>query len=166
MSLSSQVLIGYYIKAKCTTSPQTDKVRTCSGNYQHTLPDPAPSFCPQCGAKVGLEDSTWAIKRSMFGIQWEGAEYDWIKQLSEEDLAWINQNFSVADADYVDGQEDYDYIMCGNYQSIDGLENANTPMSVLELTMRPRVEDIERLQALMQYESAELLFGALVSVSS
>lgn len=166
MSISSQVLIGYYVKAKCTTAQQVDKVQTCSANYEHKLPDPAPKFCPHCGSKVGLEDSTWVITRSMFGIQWEGAEYDWIQKLSQEDIDWINENFSVADADYVDGQEDYDYIMCGNYQTIDGLEDANIPMSVLELTKRPSLADLERLQLIMQYETTELLFGALVSVSS
>ena len=166
MSISSQVLIGYYIKAKCTTAQQVDKVQTCSANYEHKLPDPGPKFCPHCGSKVALEDSTWVITRSMFGIQWEGAEYDWIQKLSPEDIDWLNENFSVADTNYVDGEEGYDYIMCGNSQSIDGLTDAVIPISVLELTMRPSVADLERLQLIMQYETTELLFGALVSVSS
>ena len=166
MSISSQVLIGYYIKAKCTPAQQVDSVMACTSDNRHEITSPAPNFCPTCGSKVEPTLHTWEIKRSLFGIQWEGAEYDWIQKLSPEDLSWINENFSVADTAYVDGEEGYDYIMCGHYQSIDGLTDAVIPMSVLELTMRPRVEDIERLQALMQYESAELLFGALVSVSS
>lgn len=165
MSVSSQIFFGYYIKAKCSTVPQHDVVMACSNSASHDLPNPTPKFCPECGGKVVETNVAWDMVRSLCGIQWEGADYDWIKSLSKENIEWLNENFSVHDSAYIAGEEGYDYIMCGKYESIDGLDTGINPISVVDLTTPPTPEDIIRLRLLMRYETTELLFGALVSVS-
>lgn len=167
MSISSEVIIGYYIKAKLGQPvSQVEKKMACSNEPDHHLPSPLPKFCPECGGKVKNIDTISKIQRSLVAIQWEGEDYDWIKAIQSDDCDWINENFSVHDTNYINGEEGYDYVVCGGWRSIDGLENAVIPMSVVDLTTHPTIEDIKRLQAIMQYETVELLFGALVAVSS
>lgn len=164
MSMSSQVFVGYFIKAKLSSAHQTDEVFVCTHNHNHKYGHPVPRFCPECGSEMDWVKVGSDLPISMWDLQC-GAEYDWIKQLDPVDVAWINEMFSASCAYSVDGEDGYDYIMCKGYDDVDGIEPGVHAMSVSEITTPPTLVDIKRVQHLLCYETTELLFGALVSVS-
>lgn len=165
MSMSSQVYFGYFIKAKRVFASQDDTIFACSANHDHPCGNPAPNFCPECGSRMEWVKVVGEVPIDMWELQC-GGSYDWINELHQADIDWINETFSATDTFSVDGEDDYDYIMCKGYEDVDGLDSGVHQMSISEITTPPTLEDIKRLQKLMRYETTELTFGALVSVSS
>lgn len=163
MGTESQVLVGYFIKAKCGAAPQMNHTRVCTLDHKHPQ-STISHICQVCGNEIGYVHDNVVIPITMWDLQC-GADLDWIPQLAKEDVAWINDRFSGAPLWAISGDEGYDYVMCSGYDTFDGRMAGVYPMSVCEVSCPPTLGDIERLQALMHYETTELLFGALVSVS-
>jgi hypothetical protein len=168
MSTSSQVYVGPYLYCKRRIDAVKTPTRVCENDESHQIT--IANFCPQCGNRIVEIEIDGNDTRSFY---WTICDDDYKGHIPVDRQALIKyfspvDNYNIGD---VNDDEDitHDFLTIdelGIY--IDGVESSarvHTQNQFKNLAKHPSQEMIDLLQQYMEYESIEIKYGVLVSVS-
>lgn len=162
MGTNTGLHVGYYIVAKMKKIMVTEKDVQCSHNPKHHIKGDE-NFCGKCGAKVvdvSIEVRSFLSLRDVESLQTNAIT-------SMEDLVFLQDNFSGIVGEWVGfDKEGYERVALNDFSEYVDCDNEGVHELPDPYTDERRgLPDLDRLQRIMQYESIELKWGALVSVA-
>ena len=160
MTISISAYTGFYIKAPRPDCSGTVLVSVCP---KHGDVDVA--FCPTCGEKVIKQAKFIESKNSIAEILYD-PEGEFASTLKPEDVEFIRQNVTHIEAENVNDDGDVDYFIIGDdYVYIDADNGGVMGVDIEEVFHKPDQSDVDRIVKAIGYQTYQMQFGTLISVS-
>ena len=168
MSVSRSVYVGPYLVCKHKAFSIKETAKRCPTSIKHRPAENGGEFCPKCGTRF--------VTEVFYGVEWRGARdlfYNtgepWTDNIPAVDQNILTSYFNFISTEWIGGKDGYDYLTISNSGVSVDADNEGvhvfTPEETLALTQPPNQDMIDLLQQYLEYESIEVKFGALVSIS-